>query len=282
MRTNPRRRTNRINSPTHGSVLTQVRTPGKRRRIAVALAVTSGLAGAIAAAILVVFADGGVVVKGDYAQAADKSTAAIGVKFETKRLDVRTGQAAKLSGQVGEGIGDSVDTRDGGAVYTVESHQAATSVLDVALQIRRGRGWRTVAGVKSDNKGNFDLAKRVSGPLRAAARLRISNQSDVVTRDLGQLNVYVKGGASYYGEGMWGAKTACGDTLKPDLMGTAHKTLPCGTKVTVRYGGKSVVVSVIDRGPFVSGRDWDLTTPAAEKLGLISAGVGTVEAAYQP
>ncbi len=57
-------------------------------------------------------------------------------------------------------------------------------------------------------------------------------------------------------------------------MGVAHKTLPCGTKVKLRYHGRSVTVPVIDRGPYVAGRDYDLTEAVKEKLGF--PGVGTV------
>jgi len=60
----------------------------------------------------------------------------------------------------------------------------------------------------------------------------------------------------------------------PGTMGVANKTLPCGTKVKLRYRGRTVTVPVIDRGPYVAGRDYDLTTAVKEKLGF--PGVGTV------
>ena len=89
-----------------------------------------------------------------------------------------------------------------------------------------------------------------------------------------QLTVYRHAGASYYGPGLYGNGVACGGTLMPGTLGVAHKTLPCGTKVKLRYHGRSVTVPVIDRGPYVAGRDYDLTEATKERLGF--PGVGTV------
>ena len=72
---------------------------------------------------------------------------------------------------------------------------------------------------------------------------------------------------SWYGPGFYGNGTACGQTLTTTLMGVAHRTLPCGTLVTFRYQGKTVTVPVVDRGPYVSGRTWDLTKGACTALG---------------
>ena len=72
--------------------------------------------------------------------------------------------------------------------------------------------------------------------------------------------------ASWYGPGFYGNRTACGQTYSPAILGVAHRTLPCGTLVTLTYGGRSVTVPVIDRGPFVSGRTLDLSY--ATKLAL--------------
>jgi rare lipoprotein A len=89
-----------------------------------------------------------------------------------------------------------------------------------------------------------------------------------------RLTSYRQAGASYYGPGLYGNGVACGGTLTPGTMGVANKTLPCGTKVKLRYRGRSVTVPVIDRGPYVAGRDYDLTEATKERLGF--PGVGTV------
>lgn len=66
---------------------------------------------------------------------------------------------------------------------------------------------------------------------------------------------------SWYGPGFYGNRTACGLRYTRELMGVAHRTLPCGTKVTFRNpaNGAVATVPVIDRGPYVAGRQWDLS-----------------------
>jgi rare lipoprotein A (peptidoglycan hydrolase) len=71
---------------------------------------------------------------------------------------------------------------------------------------------------------------------------------------------------SWYGPGLYGNGTACGQTLTKALVGVAHRSLPCGTLVTFRYNGVTLTVPVIDRGPYVSGRTWDLSYAACSKL----------------
>ena len=83
--------------------------------------------------------------------------------------------------------------------------------------------------------------------------------------------------ASWYGPGLEGSLTASGEVFDPSGFTAAHKTLPFGTRLTVRYGGRSVQVTVNDRGPYSGGRDLDLSQRAAEALGLTSAGVDWVD-----
>jgi rare lipoprotein A len=85
--------------------------------------------------------------------------------------------------------------------------------------------------------------------------------------------VYRHALASYYGPGLYGNGVACGGTLLPGTLGVAHKTLPCGTMVKLRYHGHSVTVPVIDRGPYVAGRDYDLTEATKERLHFPGLGV---------
>lgn len=89
-----------------------------------------------------------------------------------------------------------------------------------------------------------------------------------------RVTAYRLAGASYYGPGLYGNGVACGGTLKRMTMGVAHKSLPCGTKVRLRYHGRTVTVPVIDRGPYVAGRDYDLTEAVRDRLGF--PGVDTV------
>lgn len=85
------------------------------------------------------------------------------------------------------------------------------------------------------------------------------------------------GVASFYGNES-GSKTASGQRFNENDMTAAHRSLPFGTKVRVTHRGKSVVVTINDRGPFVKGRVLDLSTGAARAVGLTSSGVGHVTA----
>ncbi len=83
--------------------------------------------------------------------------------------------------------------------------------------------------------------------------------------------------ASWYGSELQGSPTASGEPYNPWGYTAAHKTLPLGTELVVSYGGRSVQVTVNDRGPYVGGRDLDLSQGAATDLGLTSAGVDYVD-----
>jgi rare lipoprotein A len=79
-------------------------------------------------------------------------------------------------------------------------------------------------------------------------------------------------GATWYGPGLYGNNTACGQTLRPNTIGVAHRSLPCGTPVKFVHQGHAVVTTVIDRGPYVAGIKWDLTNGARLALGFEGSG----------
>ncbi len=85
---------------------------------------------------------------------------------------------------------------------------------------------------------------------------------------------------TWYGPGMYGRRTACGDRLTSRLIGVAHRTLPCGTRVRFVHDGRTVVARVVDRGPHASGVQYDLTWAAARKLHVIAAGRLAVRASH--
>nr|WP_244645664.1 septal ring lytic transglycosylase RlpA family protein [Salinarimonas ramus] len=84
--------------------------------------------------------------------------------------------------------------------------------------------------------------------------------------------------ASWYGPGFHGRKTANGERFDQNDLTAAHKTLPFGTQVRVTNvaNGKSVVVRINDRGPFVRGREIDLSKGAAAAVGMLGSGVAQV------
>ena len=90
--------------------------------------------------------------------------------------------------------------------------------------------------------------------------------------------VFQQGKASDYGKAHHGKKTASGKRFNMHAMTAAHRSLPFGTqlKVTSKDTGKSVIVTINDRGPYAGGRILDLSQEAARQLGMIKQGVGVV------
>jgi len=88
----------------------------------------------------------------------------------------------------------------------------------------------------------------------------------------------ITGEASWYGPGFYGNRTANGEIYRQGTMTAAHRTLPFGTKVRVTnlWNGRSAVIRINDRGPFVAHRVIDLGHGAASTLGLISSGIAEV------
>jgi rare lipoprotein A len=138
--------------------------------------------------------------------------------------------------------------------------------FDEAAQV-----WRSEARTVVRRKGRFRVrwspttlgAQRIRATLQRRRSATVTGASPEVA-----VRVFKPGMATWYGPGLYGNKTACGQVLTKDLVGVAHKSLPCGTLVEVAYGGTSIVVPVVDRGPFVKGMTWDLTSSAAEQLGF--------------
>jgi rare lipoprotein A len=85
--------------------------------------------------------------------------------------------------------------------------------------------------------------------------------------------------ASWYGRKFHGRRTASGEVYHQEKFTAAHRTLPWGSKVKVTNlaNGKSVEVRINDRGPFVKGRIIDVSRAAARALGIVRAGIATVE-----
>jgi rare lipoprotein A len=80
------------------------------------------------------------------------------------------------------------------------------------------------------------------------------------------------------GPAAFGRSTACGGILRPDTEGVAHPTLPCGVRLFITFHSTTVLTQVVDRGPYVPGRQFDLTDALARRLGL--RGVQQIHWAY--
>ena len=145
----------------------------------------------------------------------------------------------------------------------------------VVLEILRGRSWFERDRALTGAEGKFYLAwyPRRTGRFRARAREVNASPNTLVNASPNTLPsnprllyVYRRAVASWYGPGFYGDRTACGQTFTSRLLGVAHRSLPCGYRVTVRYRGRSITVPVVDRGPYVHGRDYDLTNATKEYL----------------
>ena len=128
----------------------------------------------------------------------------------------------------------------------------------------------------------FALALCVAAPTWAQAPSKSESQSTASSTKKPQLDRSGKprkGKASYYGKKFHGRKMADGTPMDPNSNIAASRTLPLGTKaiVTNLENGRSEVVEIRDRGPYVDGRIVDLTPTTAEKLGMKEEGIATVE-----
>jgi len=143
----------------------------------------------------------------------------------------------------------------------------------VKVVIRGPRG--TQVGTASRRSGTFELrwSPRGVGSYKVRAYGLHDRRVQASVSPARRVTAYRTAAASYYGPGLYGGGLACGGTLTPGTEGVAHKTLPCGSKVRLRYHGRSVLVRVIDRGPYVGGRDYDLTEATRAQLHFPSTGV---------
>jgi rare lipoprotein A len=174
----------------------------------------------------------------------------IGVR--QRKLDVRAGRRTVVAGRV----------------------RPVAAGVHVSLQVRRGGRWRTIERDRTDAAGRFRLRERVgrTGSTHVRVRVGVAQGMRSGERALGRLNVYRTAYASWYGPGLYGNRLGCGGTLQADRLGVAHKSLPCGTMVTLKHGRRSLRVPVIDRGPYVGGREYDLTAATAQRLGFSGHG----------
>jgi len=139
----------------------------------------------------------------------------------------------------------------------------------VRLQGRTGRSWHTLTSTRTGRHGGFDLRYAPNGGAQSLrVRFAGDDRNTPVSRYAGRVTTFRPSLASWFTDG---GATACGFHA---YYGVANKSLPCGTKVTFRYGGRTVTATVEDRGPYVGGREWDLPQNTAQALGF--DGVGTV------
>jgi rare lipoprotein A len=167
-------------------------------------------------------------------------------------------------------------TRHPAAVMSTRSAQVGGKLLPglpgrrVRLQSRSSHGWHTVGAGRTSARGGY--RPRIAPGDADGRQLRVvfggDRRNARAIRPAGRLTVLHPALASWYDDA---GNTACGFHAG---LGVANRSLPCGTKVMLRYGNRSVTAVVDDRGPYAGGRDWDLNQNTASALGF--GGVGTV------
>ena len=195
--------------------------------------------------------------------------------------DLGEGDEVRISASGGEPI--DLDSRDNRQIYlgrtatvrgVVPSQRPGREVVLEAYS--RGR-WVEVDRDITDENGRFSMTWKPGYAGHRYVRVRRTNPASTESPSgIRTLYVYRKRVASWYGPGFYGNRTACGQTFTSRLMGVAHRSLPCGYIVTIRYNGRYRTVPVVDRGPYVRGRDFDLTEALRNYLGF--DGVDTVRA----
>lgn len=158
---------------------------------------------------------------------------------------------------------------------TVQVHGAlnpAQAGRVVLVQVSAGHAWKTVAKPRTGARGRFHASWRPATARHYGLRAVLSGPNGTVHTVKGGVTAYRAAEASWYGPGLYGSALACGGHLTPGVIGVANKSLPCGSRVQLRYRGHNVTARVVDRGPYVAGREFDLTAATKQRLGFGSTG----------
>jgi hypothetical protein len=186
----------------------------------------------------------------------------------------------------GAAFGGSDQTSPGGLEVAAGSLLGGTlqvggvlaSAAGQAVRVERldpgTHAWVPVARTRADDDGRFQATWETDvvgvQALRAVPDTPGAPQaSAAATAPAGRTTVYRPAHATWYGPGFWGRRTACGVKLTRTTIGVAHKSLPCGARVTLFYDGRELEVPVIDRGPFTNRLSFDLTQATAQQLGML-------------
>ncbi len=132
-------------------------------------------------------------------------------------------------------------------------------------------GWQVLTKSQTNSVGAFAVGfrpKHIGRLMLRATTAQAATAATSTATPSTSIEVYLPVIATIFGAGDYGSRTACGQILTPGLLGVAHLTLPCGTAVDIAYGSRTITVPVVDRGPYVDGVSYDLTTATATALGI--------------
>jgi peptidoglycan lytic transglycosylase len=177
--------------------------------------------------------------------------------------------AAHIASVSGNGI--TLTGRDatmvGGWLPLSGTVSPAAKGATVELQQQRGSTWMTVASAITSSGGSFHVTWHPHLWGRTVALRATIGSGSRLSPSL-TVTVYRASIATLFGPTLWGRHTACGEKLTHTTLGVANRTLPCGTPVTLYYHGRTLVVPVIDRGPYANHANWDLTMATGAALGM--------------
>jgi len=143
----------------------------------------------------------------------------------------------------------------------------------VLQRLDERRGWRTVVRARVRSSTRFLIRWRPARTGRTSLRVVVPRRAGAAAAaPVATVNVYRPAQATFYGPGFYGRQTYCGQTLTMQLVGVAHRWMECGTRVSIVFERREIVVPVVDRGPFHAGYDWDLTQGTADALGFVGSG----------
>jgi rare lipoprotein A (peptidoglycan hydrolase) len=118
------------------------------------------------------------------------------------------------------------------------------------------------------------LVALLAGAIGLAATTMTRKHSSNLPQPVGSYSAL----AGSSGTKLFGRHTACGQVIGPQTIGVAHPVLPCGVRVYISYRNKHILTQVIDHGPYVPGREFDVTEALAQELGLV--GVQRIQWSY--
>jgi rare lipoprotein A (peptidoglycan hydrolase) len=157
------------------------------------------------------------------------------------------------------------------------SGTAPTQLAGQTIQIQRSGhqtnwAWADTVSATIGSDGTFSAVWQANHIGQFAMRAVVTDSSSQaqaasMTPSL-TTTVYRPSRATEYGPGFYGKRTACGQRLRRGTIGLANRTLRCGESVAIYYQGRTLIVPVIDRGPYANGADWDLTVATGKALGI--------------
>ncbi|BAZ12279.1 rare lipoprotein A [Calothrix sp. NIES-4071] len=181
----------------------------------------------------------------------------------------KNGQSIKVNGE-------ELVKIDASTILPDTTNDLAQDTLQATNRLRR-----LIGGAQPLNQPTIARQENTQ-PQQTAKQPQVANQQPTPQKPQQNTNAKVKatatGTASYYSYGN-STRTATGERFNPQDLTAAHRTLPFGTRVRVtnNWNGRSVIVRINDRGPFIRGRIIDVSLGAARQLGMISTGIASVK-----